>query len=136
MLADPEEVHAGLLGKDPLVDHVADRLGMRKRFAVGVCVPVAEGVQPEGIRHARLLASWRTARSNSASGSTAPNTGPPGSSTRPARRPSRRTGHAGSGRTGWAGRGRGGPGGGPPPGARTARGSGPRGGLAGSWGWG
>src|SRR5262249_32649851 len=92
MLADPEEVQPGLLGQDSFLDHVADRLGMRQRLAIGVAVPVAEGVQAEGVRHARLLASWRTARSNTPSGSTAPNTGPPGSSARPARRLSRRTG--------------------------------------------
>src|SRR5580700_692921 len=92
MLADPEEVHAGPFGENTLVGHVADRLCVRHRRAVGVAVAVAEGVQPEGVGHDRLLASWRTARSNSGSVSTAPNTGPPGCSARPARRLSRRTG--------------------------------------------
>ena len=43
-----------------------------------VAVAVTEGVEPEGVCHIRLPASWRTARSNSGSVSTAPNTGPPG----------------------------------------------------------
>src|SRR6185437_1624740 len=86
MLADPEEVHTNLLSEDTLVDHVADRLGVRQRLAVGVAVPVTEGVEPEGVCHARLLASSYTACSNSGSVSTAPNTGPPGCSTRPARK--------------------------------------------------
>src|SRR5262249_59846811 len=60
MLADPEEVHPGLLGEHALVDDVTDRLGMGHRLAVGVAVPVAEGVQPEGIGHDMLLASSRT----------------------------------------------------------------------------
>src|SRR5262249_11753004 len=86
MLADPEEIHARSVGEYALFDHVADRLGVRQRFAIGVAVPVAEGVEPEGVGHARLLAPARTASSNSGRGSTAPNTGPPGSSTRPARK--------------------------------------------------
>jgi hypothetical protein len=57
MLADPEEVHAGLFGEDALFGHVADRLGVRQRLAVGVAVAVAEGVEPEGVCHVRLLAS-------------------------------------------------------------------------------
>ena len=79
-------------GEGALLDYVADGLGVRGRFAVGVGVAVAEGVEPEGVCHARLPASWRTARSNSGSVSTAPNTGPPGCRTRPALRLSRRTG--------------------------------------------
>src|SRR5215470_10657440 len=92
MLADPEEVHARLLGEDALLHHVADRLGVRQRRAVGVAVPVAEGVETEDVRHVRLLASSRTARSNSGSVSTVPNTGPPGCRTRPARKFAKRTG--------------------------------------------
>ncbi len=92
MLADPEVVHAGLLGEHALSDHVADRLGMRQRFAIRIAVPVAESVEPEGVSHARLQASSRTARSNSGRVSTAPNTGPPGCSTRPALKLSRQTG--------------------------------------------
>jgi hypothetical protein len=57
MLADPEEVHAGLFGEDALFGHVADRLGVRQRLAVGVAVAVAEGVEPEDVCHVRLLAS-------------------------------------------------------------------------------
>ena len=57
MLADPEDVHAGLFGEDAFVDHVADRLGVRGGLAVGVAVAVAEGVQPEGVSHLRLPAS-------------------------------------------------------------------------------
>src|SRR6266704_1642005 len=89
MLADPEEVHAGLFGEEALFDYVADRLGVRQRSAIRVAVPVAEGVEPETVCHARLLASSLTARSNSGSVSTAPNTGPPGCSARPARKPSK-----------------------------------------------
>src|ERR1700720_3476549 len=57
MLANPEEVHAGVFGEDALFDHVANCLGVRGRLAVGVAVAVAEGVQPEGVRHVRLLVS-------------------------------------------------------------------------------
>src|ERR1700733_3548704 len=92
MLANPKEVHADLFGEDAFFGHVADRLGVRQRLTVGVAVAVAEGVEPEGVCHVKLLASSRTACSNSGRVSTAPNTGPPGCSPRPARRLSRRTG--------------------------------------------
>jgi hypothetical protein len=44
MLADPEEVHAGLFGEDAFFHHVADRLGVRQWLAMGIAVAVAEGV--------------------------------------------------------------------------------------------
>ena len=66
--------------------------GAPDRRAAGLAFAVAERVQPEGVRHDRLLASSSTARSNSGNVSTWPNTGPPGCSTRPARRLPSRTG--------------------------------------------
>jgi hypothetical protein len=51
VLADAEEVDAGLLGEDAFLRHVADCLGVRQRLPVGVAVPVAEGVKPEGVCH-------------------------------------------------------------------------------------
>ena len=49
VLADPEEVHACLLGDDSFLDDAADRLGVRHQGAVGVAVAI-----PEGVRHGRL----------------------------------------------------------------------------------
>ena len=53
VLADPEEVHADLVGEDALLDEVADRLGVRERAAVLVVGDVAEGVEAEDERELR-----------------------------------------------------------------------------------
>jgi hypothetical protein len=68
VLADPEEVDADLVGKDALLDEVADRLRVRERAVVLVVGDVAEGVEPEDewVRCGAHAASARTARSDSA----------------------------------------------------------------------
>jgi hypothetical protein len=53
MLADPEEVHTDLVGKDTFFDDIADRLGMRLRAAVLVAAEVAESVEAEDERKLR-----------------------------------------------------------------------------------
>jgi hypothetical protein len=47
VFADPEEVHADLVGKDASFDEVADRPGVRERASVVVVGDIAEGVQAE-----------------------------------------------------------------------------------------
>ena len=83
VLADPEEVDPDLVGEDAVLDEVPDRLRVRERAIVLVVCDVAEGVEPEGRGHA---ASARRASSNSGRRSATPNTGPPGSRSRPALR--------------------------------------------------
>jgi len=53
VFADPEEVHADLVGQDTFLDDIADRLGMRLRAAVLVAGDVTEGVEPEDERELR-----------------------------------------------------------------------------------
>ena len=57
MLADPEEVDAGLVGEDALLDDVADRLRLGEPAPVAVVDRVAEGVQPEHQRKPARAAS-------------------------------------------------------------------------------
>src|SRR5215472_2538547 len=92
VLADAEEVEADLLCQNALLDHMADGLGVRDRLTVLV-VKVTEGVQTERQRELTshcnrfLLAHAATATnelSNSARLIGLPNTGPSGSSIRPA----------------------------------------------------
>ena len=47
VFADPEEIHADLVGKHALLDDVADRLGMRQRAVFVVVSDVAKGVEAE-----------------------------------------------------------------------------------------
>jgi hypothetical protein len=56
VFADPEEVHADLLGMDALFDEVPDRLGMGQRAIVIVVGDIAEGVQAEDKRERRTFA--------------------------------------------------------------------------------
>jgi hypothetical protein len=56
VLADPEEVHAGLLGEDSLLDKVPDRLGMGQRAVAGIVSDIAEGVEAEDKRELRRTA--------------------------------------------------------------------------------
>ena len=55
VLADPEEVHAHLLGENTLLDHVPERLGVGERAVLGVVGDIAEGVQAEDKRKRRSL---------------------------------------------------------------------------------
>src|SRR5579859_792695 len=44
MLAEADAVHADLVGKNGLLDHIPDHLGMGERLAVGTGLDVAEGI--------------------------------------------------------------------------------------------
>ena len=48
VFADPEEIHADLVGQDPLFDEVADGLRVRERAVLLVVGDIAEGVEAEG----------------------------------------------------------------------------------------
>jgi hypothetical protein len=45
MLAEADAVHADLVGKDGLLDHIPDHLRVGQRLAVGISLDVAEGIQ-------------------------------------------------------------------------------------------
>src|SRR2546423_14581218 len=109
VFANPEEIHADLVGKDPLFDDVADGLRVREGAVILVVRDIAEGVEAEGQWELHgcstrwcgchvnaLLLEWvspeprlpyaasaPTARSNSLRCNNAPKTGPPASSSRP-----------------------------------------------------
>jgi hypothetical protein len=53
VFTDPEEVHAHLVGKDTLLDNVADRLGVGEGAVVIVVGDIAEGVEAEDEREPR-----------------------------------------------------------------------------------
>src|SRR5260370_1546257 len=48
VLANPEEIHADLVGKDPLFDDVPDCLSVREWAVILVVRDIAEGVEAEG----------------------------------------------------------------------------------------
>src|SRR5256885_139394 len=59
MLADPDEIHSDLIGKNRLLDKVADDLRGVERFSIRSVGNVTEGIQTEFhvLVHAGLLAS-------------------------------------------------------------------------------
>src|SRR5260221_2545202 len=117
VFANPKEVHADLVGQDPLLDEVPDGLRVREGAVVLVVRDIAEGVEAKaqwersgsntGLRSRHVecplcglslsepvlayAAAARTASSNSVRCNATPKTGPPGSSRRPALRRSNRT---------------------------------------------
>ncbi len=48
VFANPEEINADLVGKDPLFDDVADGLSVREGAVLLVVRDIAEGVEAEG----------------------------------------------------------------------------------------
>src|SRR5262249_50615596 len=116
VLADPEEVHPGLLGEDALLHHVADRLGVRQRLAVGALGPGARGGQAQGGGP-----RGRGARASGGGASPAPTPGRPGAPPRPPRSFAKRPGSSPPGPRRPA---MGAPAGGSPPATRGARRSG------------
>src|SRR5256714_14804342 len=48
VFANPEEIHADLVGKDPLFDDVPDCLSVREWAVILVVGDIAEGVEAEG----------------------------------------------------------------------------------------
>ena len=49
----PKKSTPDLVGQDSLLDHIADRLGVRQRAVIGVVGDVAEGVEAEDERERR-----------------------------------------------------------------------------------
>ena len=63
VLADAEEVDPDLFGEDAFLHHVADRLSVRQRLAVGSVGAIPEGVEAEHQRERGPLASRRLSSS-------------------------------------------------------------------------
>ena len=61
MFADTEEIEANLIGERPLLDHVAEGIGLRQLFPVLINSDISKRVEPQFncLRHLGALSSER-----------------------------------------------------------------------------